>query len=142
LPEAISDNIHRQLSRPAKPRATTATAWLTAITPDPFETHAERCASYGSALNDLTSAVRAAGEMIRLQPKSALGYRLRGLGLRCNGNAAASIVDYLTAVRLEPNDAEDHYQLALAYKTLGEGAQSESHWNTARQLNPETPELE
>lgn len=142
LPDGISDNIRQQLTRSPKPVDWAGKDWRTAVAPDAFETQFYRCQSYGEALKDLASAVRAAAEIVRMRPESPVGYRLRGLGQRCNGNSAASVADYLEAVRLDPGDPEDQYQLALGYQALGDHPKAVSHWKQAKELDPEVPELE
>ena len=63
---------------------------------------------------------RTAGRAIELQPKNADMHNDLGVVLHQKGDLTNAIPSYRTAISLNPNDVDAHYNLALAFRTNGE----------------------
>ena len=74
------------------------------------------------------------GEVTRLEPKIPEGHEALGAVLLEMGNANDAIEELETAAKLEPNDAGNQANLALAYAQTGEPAKAIPHFDLAVQL--------
>jgi tetratricopeptide (TPR) repeat protein len=68
---------------------------------------------------DSEEAIPLAREAVRLAPGYFLAHNALGRALLAAGQTAAAIQELQTAVRLEPQSPENHFDLAEAYRTFG-----------------------
>jgi Flp pilus assembly protein TadD len=52
-----------------------------------------------------------------------------------------AVARFQTALRLQPDSAEVHYNLALALRVSGHMDEAREHYRTARRLKPALPEV-
>lgn len=67
-----------------------------------------------------TDAERLAGEAVRLAPRSAAGWHLRGQVSMARGQAEVGLSDFHHALALEPDDRDALLDAAEAYRLLGQ----------------------
>ena len=88
-------------------------------------------------VGDFVGAARKYAELVDLAPRNA-GYRLRlAVALsRLPLNAKQAERDFLEAVRLEPDNAEIHFQFGLFYKSMRQRARAVAELQAAVRLDP------
>lgn len=74
---------------------------------------------------------------MRRDPKFAGGQNDRGLVLLQTGRFPQAEEAFSEAIRLNPNDAEAHYKLALAFRQEGKKGEAQREFDNAFQLAPE-----
>ena len=78
---------------------------------------------------------------IQLDPNNFMGRMGRGMSMLMApppfGNVDSALADLQKVVELEPNSAEGHFYLGLAYQKKGEVAKAKAEFEKALQLNPE-----
>jgi len=65
-----------------------------------------------------------------------------GMSLQEAGQSEAAIQQFREAMRLNPDFAEAHYNLALVYEGAGQRQEAIRHWEEALRLEPDFPEAE
>ena len=68
--------------------------------------------------------------------QSAQLYFYKGLVKGKNKDYAEAIADYTEAIRINPNDAEAHYRLALVCLMLNNSKKAKEHYKIGETLNP------
>ena len=94
-------------------------------------------ASIKLSVGDFADAARVYARIVEMQPDVA-EYRAR-LAIclaRSSRTAREAEAEFQEAIRLEPNNAELHYQLALYYKAMKVRSRSIAELRTTLQLNP------
>jgi Domain of unknown function (DUF4388) len=88
-------------------------------------------------VSDYANAVRVYEEIVRLAPNVA-AYRTRlAVSMACYPRTAKHAErEFLEAVRLEPDNADHHYQFALYYKAMKVKSRAVAELRTAVRLNP------
>jgi len=79
---------------------------------------------------------RAFRELIRLQPNSAEAHGWVGNALGEQNKLAEAVPFYLTALKLNPADGRNEFNLALTYSRLGKRDEAAAHYRQALRLNP------
>jgi tetratricopeptide (TPR) repeat protein len=88
-------------------------------------------------VSDYANAVKVYEKLVNLAPNVA-GYRVR-LGIAMAGyprTAKQAEREFLDALRLEPNNADIHYQFGLYYKVMKQRARALAEMQTAVKINP------
>jgi tetratricopeptide (TPR) repeat protein len=88
-------------------------------------------------VSDYANAVRVYEEIVRLAPNVA-AYRTRlAVAMACYPRTAKHAErEFLEAVRLDPDNADNHYQFALYYKAMKVKSRAVAELRTAVRLNP------
>ncbi len=88
-------------------------------------------------VSDYANAVRVYEEIVRLAPNVG-AYRTRlAVAMACYPRTAKHAErEFLEAVRLEPDNADNHYQFALYYKAMKVKSRAVAELRTAVRLNP------
>jgi len=73
-------------------------------------------------------------EAIRLDPKNANAYRVRGFTYFFKCDYDSAIADYTEAIRLDPTNAAAYYWRARAYLAKGQPAAAERDFAQAKRL--------
>jgi tetratricopeptide (TPR) repeat protein len=69
-------------------------------------------------------------------PKMALLHKYLGLSLFNTGNIEGSISEYVTFLEANPNDAEGHYELGVAFRAQGRKDDAQAQFREAARLDP------
>jgi len=85
---------------------------------------------------DHDKAIAAFTEVIRLDPKCALAYGLRGTTYKEKGEHDKAIADCTEAIRLDPENAVAHRWRGVSYEGKGEYDKAIADYNEVIRLNP------
>ena len=88
---------------------------------------------------DYDAAITAFTETIRLDPRDAQAYEMRGEAFIEKGDKEQAIADFTEAIRLNPKSAEAYYNRGLAYQRKGEKAKAEEDFAKAKKLDHKAP---
>jgi tetratricopeptide (TPR) repeat protein/serine/threonine protein kinase len=89
-----------------------------------------------AAEGDHSRAIAAFDEAIRLDPKLAAGYWLRGVSRAIKGDHDRAISDYEEAIRLDPLLADAYFGRGFSFSVKGDQDRAVADYNEAIRLNP------
>jgi tetratricopeptide (TPR) repeat protein len=92
--------------------------------------------------NRMPEAERAFRELTRLQPSSAEASGWLGNALAEQNKLADAIPFYLTALKLNPGDCRNEFNLGLTFSRLGQRDEAAEHYRRALSINPNYPEAQ
>jgi len=92
--------------------------------------------------NRMPEAERAFRELTRLQPGSADAFGWLGNALAEQNKLADAIPFYLTALKLNPADSRNEFNLGLTFSRLGKRDEAAEHYRRALSINPNYPEAQ
>ncbi len=92
--------------------------------------------------NRMPEAERAFRELTRLQPSSADAFGWLGNALAEQNKLADAIPFYLTALKLNPADSRNEFNLGLTFSRLGKRDEAAEHYHRALSINPNYPEAQ
>jgi tetratricopeptide (TPR) repeat protein len=93
--------------------------------------------SYTDIMNaDYDSAIAAASEAMRLDPKDAIAFVSRGLAYARKGDNERAIADYTQAIRLDPNNVPAFFNRGFAYQKKGDNERAIADYTQAIRLDP------
>jgi len=88
--------------------------------------------------SDYQGVVADCGEAIRLDPKFAYAYTLRGIAFRARGNLPESLQDFDRTVELAPQ-MDSYFQRATTYQLMGQHSKALADLDQVISLNPTNP---
>jgi tetratricopeptide (TPR) repeat protein len=71
--------------------------------------------------------------------REAITYYDRRVALHKRGEPDGAIAEFRTALRLDPNDVNAHYNLGIALQKLGSKAEAREEFTEVQRLLPDTP---
>ncbi len=92
--------------------------------------------------NRMPEAEKAFRQLTRLQPNSADAFGWLGNALAEQNKLADAVPFYLTALKLNPADAVNEFNLGLAFSRLGKRDEAAAHYRNALRIKPNYPEAQ
>jgi tetratricopeptide (TPR) repeat protein len=102
--------------------------------PEVVKAHDQAVKAFGRG--DYDRAISALNEEIRLNPKGAHAYVVRGIAWTKKGKAEPALADAEMAVRLEPKSAEAHFLRAHAWRMKNDADRAIADYSETIRLDP------